>query len=98
MAAGSQRVPKSSGSRAGVAEERRALLQRILWSRQFEKSARLREFLQYVCDRPPAEIHEQQIGHRVFGRAADYDTSQDNIVRVTASQARRKLEQYFASE
>ena len=44
------------------------------------------------------EIHEQEIGSKVFGRAADYDTTIDNIVRVTASQARKKLEQYFTSE
>ena len=98
MAAGGQRVPKNGGLR----EERHALLQRVLWSRQFETAARLREFLLYVCERvsqePAAEIHEQEIGHRVFGRNADYDTSQDNIVRVSASQARRKLQQYFAME
>jgi len=71
-------------------------------SREFEKSTRLREFLFYVCERamrePTAETHEQEIGHAVFGRDADYDTSQDNIVRVTASQARKKLERYFVSE
>src|SRR6202030_2793336 len=54
------------------------------------------------CERalrePSVEIHEQEIGYRVFGRAPDYDTTADNIVRVTASQARKKIEQYFASE
>lgn len=102
MASSVQRVPFDGGSGAGTLEERRALLQRIFWSRGFEKSARLREFLVYVCERSirehPAEIHEQEIGHGVFGRDPGYDTSQDNIVRVTASQARKKLEQYFASE
>ena len=94
--------PKSNGLRASGSAEWRALLNRIVWSRQFEKSARLREFLVYVCERTEqgnaAELHEQEIGHRVFGRSEFYDTSQDNIVRVTASQARRKLEQYFASD
>src|SRR5205085_738346 len=60
------------------------------------------EFLQYVFDRavqqPDIEVHEQEIGHRVFGRSPDYDTAADNVVRVTASQARKKLEQYFASD
>jgi hypothetical protein len=96
------RAPSSGASGAGTPEERRALLQRISWSHQFEKSARLRELLVYVCERSlrehPVEIHEQEIGHAVFGRRPEYDTSQDNIVRVTASQARKKLEQYFASE
>ena len=85
-----------------VLKERRALLQRVLWSHQIEKSGRIRDFLLYVCERalqePSVEIHEQEIGYRVFGRNENYDTSADNIVRVTASQARKKLDQYFASE
>src|SRR5258706_6432154 len=97
---------KSMGTTAGptprIVEERRALLQRVLWSRQFEKSNRIRDFLVYVCDRtfedPEVEIHEQEIGNRVFGRDVLYDTGEDNIVRVTASQARKKLSQYFGSE
>ncbi len=94
-------TPKNGSARMPV-EERKALLQRVLWSRQIEKSARIRDFLSYVCERalsePEAEVHEQEIGHRVFGRAPDYDTTADNAVRVTASQARKKLEQYFSSD
>src|SRR5205085_7497335 len=93
---------KAAHLRANVLEERRALLQRVLWSRPLERSGRLREFLTYVCDRslnePGAEIHEQEIGEQVFGRPRGYDTTQDNIVRVTASQARKKIDQYFAQE
>jgi len=102
MATSRQRPLKSTALRGTELDQRRALLQRVLWSRQIEKSARIRDFLAFVCERalqePSAEIHEQEIGCRVFGRAADYDTTADNIVRVTASQARKKLEQYFASE
>jgi hypothetical protein len=94
--------PKSNGLWASGSAARRALLNRIIWSHQFEKCARLREFLVCICERTlqenAAELHEQEIGHVVFGRPEFYDTSQDNIVRVTASQARRKLEQYFASD
>jgi len=83
-------------------DERRALLQRVLWSRQIERSARIRDFLSYVCEKKFAdafvEIHEQEIGVKVFDRKPDYDTAADNVVRVTASQARRKLEQYFATD
>jgi hypothetical protein len=74
----------------------------VLWSHQIEKSVRIRDFLAYVCERsfqdPSAEIHEQEIGCQVFGRSGNYDTAVDNVVRVTASQARRKLEQYFSAE
>jgi len=102
MATGIPRIQKSTAPRTPIQEEHSALLQRVLWSRLIEKSLRIRNLLVYVTERvledPTAEIHEQEIGHKVFGRSADYDTSADNIVRVTASQARKKLEQYFASE
>jgi hypothetical protein len=102
MASSGSRIHKGTPVRTAAQDEHSALLQRVMWSHQIEKSARIRDFLVYVCERalhePSAEIHEQEIGSRVFGRPADYDTTADNIVRVTASQARKKLEQYFASE
>jgi hypothetical protein len=56
----------------------------------------------YLCGRALDEsvddIHEQEVGHKVFGRPADYDTSIDNIVRVHASMLRKRVEQYFATE
>ena len=102
MASTGSRIQRGAPLRTAAQDEHSALLQRVMWSHQIEKSARIREFLLYVCERalhePSAEIHEQEIGYRVFGRPADYDTTADNIVRVTASQARKKLERYFASE
>lgn len=99
MAAGNQSAI-ANGRDASV--DRQALVDRILRSRCFEKSARLREFLGYTCRRaladPAVDIHEQEIGCAVFGRPTNYDTSADNIVRVNASQLRKKLEQYFAGE
>jgi hypothetical protein len=78
------------------------LVERVAASRYINKSARLRDLLLYLCDRalegPAGEIHEQEIGHKVFGRPADYDTSSDNIVRVHVSMLRKRLEQYFASD
>jgi hypothetical protein len=83
-------------------EERRALLERIAASGQFRRSARLRDFLLYVGTQSLKEgcpeIHEQEIGTRVFGRSPFYDTSQDNIVRVNATELRKRIEQYFTTE
>jgi len=45
-----------------------------------------------------AEIKEQQIGWHVLGRKEDYDTANDNIVRIRARQVRQKLDEYFATE
>jgi hypothetical protein len=82
-------------------DERRALIERVAASEQFGRSARLRDFLLYVGkqslkDGCP-EIHEQEIGARVFGRPASYDRSSDNIVRVNATELRKRIESYFES-
>jgi hypothetical protein len=79
-----------------------ALLERIVASPQLRRATRLREFLLFVGQRSIKEgfdqIHEQEIGANVFGRPADYDTSLDNIVRVNASELRKRIEDYFASD
>jgi len=92
----------SSLNGAKVADTRRLLVQRIAASPFINKSVRLRDLLFYLCDRVLEErveqIHEQEVGHRVFGRAPDYDTTADNIVRVHASQLRKRLSEYFFKE
>lgn len=79
-----------------------ALLERVVASRQLKRATRLREFLLYVGQRAVKEgldqIHEQEIGAKVFGRPADYDTSLDNIVRVNASELRKRIDDYFSSD
>jgi hypothetical protein len=79
-----------------------ALVERIVASPQLKRAARLREFLLYVGQRSLKDgleqIHEQEIGFKVFGRAANYDTSLDNIVRVNASELRKRIEDYFESD
>jgi hypothetical protein len=47
---------------------------------------------------PDTPMREQDIGVEVFGRLPGYDTSQDTLVRVQASQLRKKLQQYFAED
>src|SRR4051812_45695048 len=96
--------PATMGAaRGGMSDEdSRKLVERVAASRYLSKSARLRDLLVYVCDRvldgSVTEIHEQEVGHKVFGRPANYDTGSDNIVRVHASTLRKRLEQYFAGE
>jgi hypothetical protein len=83
-------------------EECRALVERILESVHFRRASRSREFLTFVVEHSLSggctEIHEQEIGFRLFGRPANYDTSQDNIVRVNATELRKRIEAYFAGE
>jgi hypothetical protein len=83
-------------------DSRKLLVERVASSRHINRSARLRDLLRYlsgrVLDGETDEIHEQEVGHKVFGRPLNYDTSSDNTVRVHASLLRKRLEQYFASE
>ena len=85
-----------------MSEARRQLVSRISASAHFNKAPRLTELLHYITERSlsgaSGGLHEQEIGAEVFGRAADYDTGQDNIVRVQFGHLRRKLERYFAAE
>jgi len=71
-------------------------------SDHLKRATRLKEFLYYVGKKSIKEglndIHEQEIGQAVFGRRDSYDTSQDNIVRVSATELRRRVEAYFAAE
>jgi hypothetical protein len=82
-------------------EERQALIERVASSEQFSRSARLRDFLLYVGRQSLKEgfpdIHEQEIGAKVFGRPASYDRTADNIVRVNATELRKRIESYFDS-
>ncbi len=92
----------SSEPVCGTVKERSALIERVVCSAAFSKSARLRDFLRYVGHRAArmdaTEVHEQEIGEKVFGRSHDYDRSQDNIVRVNATDLRRRIDTYFATE
>lgn len=78
------------------------VLERVAASPALKRAARLREFLLYVGTKSLREgrtaIHEQEIGREVFGRGESYDTSQDNIVRVSATELRKRLDAYFANE
>jgi hypothetical protein len=79
-----------------------ALLQRVIRSPQLRRSARMRELLLFVGQRALAGdheiLHEQEIGSEVFGRTAGYDTSVDNIVRVNATDLRKRIEEYFSTD
>jgi len=82
--------------------EKRALVKRVVASPEICRSTRLRDLFLYLCgrvlDADAQDIHELEVGHSVFGRAAQYDTTADNIVRVHASMLRKRLAEYFENE
>lgn len=78
------------------------VLRRVAASPSLKRAVRLREFLEWVGTKSLLEgrtdLHEQEIGHAVFARSEGYDTGQDNIVRVSASELRKRVDAYFAAE
>jgi len=85
---------------AVTSEAVRAELERILASSEFKASKRCQDFLQFVVDRTLAglsdDLRERTIGIEVFGRHPSYDTGGDGIVRINASEIRKRLAIYYA--
>jgi len=77
----------------------RAQIERLLADPLFSQSKRYAQFLRYVTERalsnPNAPLNERTIGVEVFGRPHNYETDADPIVRVTASELRKRLAQYY---
>jgi len=101
LAAPTEVLPRTC-AKAGHDDPRWRLAQRMAASRSLGRSELLSKFLLYVCDRYLAgqldEISEQQIGIRVFSRAAGFNTADDNIVRSYARLLRRRIADYFEHE
>ena len=78
----------------------RAQLTRILDSEFFRSSPRCCAFLSYsvlnlIEGGAPEKMKERVIGSEVYHRSPEYDTAQDNIVRVAATDVRKRLAQYY---
>lgn len=84
---------------APYAPEVREHLNEVLQSPMFQASPRSRNLLKYVVERAlDGEfelLKERLLGSVLFGRAPDYDTGEDAIVRVAASDARKRLHHYY---
>jgi hypothetical protein len=74
-------------------------LERLLADPLFKNSRRYPRLLQYVVthrlDSSGPELKERTLGVDVFGRAPDYDTAVDPVVRMTASEVRKRLAHYY---
>src|SRR6516162_6930908 len=90
----------------GLSESRehavRAELNRLLESAAFRTSKRCREFLQYIVEHtisgPSGTLKERSIGVELFQLPQNFDTGQHTIVRVTATEVRKKLAQHYLAE
>lgn len=83
-------------------EQKRELVKRVVASQAFSRTPAMRAFLQYITENAilgrTDKLKEQTIGTEVLGRPADYNPTDDNIVRVRAHELRGRLERYFATE
>src|ERR1700677_4951342 len=74
-------------------------LKEVIEGTAFRGSHRSGQFLRYVVDQAIAGrfdcLKERVIGIELFGRSPSYDTGEDAIVRVTASDVRKRLLQHY---
>jgi hypothetical protein len=88
---------------AGFTESEKAAIEeqveRLLQTPYFSHSRRFPIFLRYVVQHTLAgqadAVKERTLGIEIFGRGANYDTSSDPIVRVTAAEIRKRIAQYY---
>ncbi len=77
----------------------RKQLERLLQSSHFRNSRRYPALLRFIVEEALAGrgllLKERTLGVEVFGRAPDYDTSSDPIVRVTVAEVRKRIAQYY---
>src|SRR5260370_4013454 len=87
-------------------EENIALLQQhvkeVIEGEAFKGSHRSGQFLQYIVDQAIVghfeSLKERVIGVELFGRSPSYDTGEDAIVRVTASDVRKRLMRHYGRD
>jgi adenylate cyclase len=80
-------------------DEVREQLDRVLASREFAGTERLRRFLRYIVEQAlagdGAGFKEYAIGTAVYDRPESFDPRVDSIVRVEAGRLRTKLNEYY---
>jgi len=68
-------------------------------SHAFAGSKRTQDFLHLIVEHALAGdldgLRERMIGAEMFGRPVDYDTGSDSVVRVKATEVRKRLAQYY---
>jgi TolB-like protein/Flp pilus assembly protein TadD len=74
-------------------------LKEVTTSRAFSGSKRSQDFLVLIVghalEGEVDSLRERMIGAEMFGRPVDYDTGSDSVVRVKATEVRRRLAQYY---
>ena len=89
--------PVDLANPAMVSEE----LDRVLASRDFKGSERIRRLLQHLVqcriDGCPDKLSQRQLAEDIFDRGSDFDPERDAIVRVEMRKLRQALEAFYAT-
>src|ERR1700719_3888865 len=87
---------------AGTRPEIHGQVDRILQSPPFRTSRQCQDLFRYVVEHSlngyDDSLRERVIGVEVFGRAPDYDTAEDPVVRLRAADVRKRLAQYYQTQ
>ena len=74
-------------------------LKEVVASHAFAGSKRTQDFLHLIVEHALEgevdSLRERMIGAEMFGRPVDYDTGSDSVVRVKATEVRKRLSQYY---
>lgn len=74
-------------------------LERVLAGHSFRSSVQCQALLRYIVEHSLSQenemLRERIIGIKVFGRAPDYDSGNDPIVRARAAEVRKRLAQHY---
>src|SRR5580658_3846833 len=88
-------TPSNELERGAVQQQ----VEHLLASPLFHSSKRYPQFLRFVVARAlegqTDQLKERILGMEIFDRPPDYDTNKDPIVRVTAAEIRKRIEQYY---
>jgi hypothetical protein len=88
-------LPSNEFEKGAVQEQ----VEHLLASPLFHSSRRYPRFVRFVVGRAlegrADQLKERILGIEIFDRPADYDTNKDPIVRVTAAEIRKRIEQYY---
>jgi hypothetical protein len=89
--------------RDGISDDEiQAQLNRILSSKVFARSRRMRRFLEYTVEQSllnnSTSVKEYTVALCVYDKPASFDPRMDPIVRVEASRLRSKLRDYYEDE
>lgn len=94
-------LEQSTEARHGIAAaaQIRQALRDILESQPFRTSRQCRDLFRYIVEHSlsgqEGDLRERVLGVEVFGRAPDYDTGEDPVVRMRAADVRKRLAQFY---